>query len=81
MGRAHDEGVWLGRMFRAGRHAGYMPWSPGARAGVRGAAPGLEPPPRTIEIGPNLDVQVWKFMIVSVLEAGFLWRCDRGREY
>ena len=29
----------------------------GARAGVRGATLGRQPPPRTIEIGPNLDVQ------------------------
>jgi hypothetical protein len=38
-GRAHVEGEWLGRMFRAGRHARYVPWSPEGRggAGVRGA--------------------------------------------
>ena len=34
-GRAHVEGEWLGRMFRAGRHAGYMHWSP-----LRGAGRG-----------------------------------------
>ncbi len=36
-GRAHVEGEWLGRMFRAGRHAGYMPWSPEGRGPGSGA--------------------------------------------
>ena len=53
-GRAHVEGEWLGRMFRAGRHAGYMPWS----SEERGPSPGRHTwpgaPSRTIEIGPNL---------------------------
>ena len=36
-GRAHVEGEWLGRMFRAGRHGGYMPWSPEGRGPESGA--------------------------------------------
>jgi hypothetical protein len=36
-GRAHVEGEWLGRMFRAGRHARYMPWSPEGRGPGSGA--------------------------------------------
>jgi hypothetical protein len=36
-GRAHVEGEWLGRMFRAGRHGGYMPWSPEGRGPGSGA--------------------------------------------
>jgi hypothetical protein len=36
-GRAHVEGEWLGRMFRAGRHAIYMPWSPEGRGPGSGA--------------------------------------------
>ena len=36
-GRAHVEGERLGRMFRAGRHAGYMPWSPEGRGPGSGA--------------------------------------------
>ncbi len=31
------EGEWLGRMFRAGRHARYMPWSPEERGPESGA--------------------------------------------
>ena len=30
-------GEWLGRMFRAGRHARYMPWSPEGRGPGSGA--------------------------------------------
>ncbi len=40
VGRAHVEGEWLGRMFRAGRHARYMPWS------SEGRGPGSGAPPR-----------------------------------
>ena len=36
-GRAHVEGESLGRMFRAGRHARYMPWSPEGRGPGSGA--------------------------------------------
>ncbi len=36
-GPAHVEGEWLGRMFRAGRHGGYMPWSPEGRGPGSGA--------------------------------------------
>ena len=69
-GPAHVEGEWLGRMFRAGRHARYMPWSPEgrvtrylvtARAGVRGATLGREPPPFTIGIRPELNCFLYSF--------------------
>ena len=59
-GRAHVEGEWLGRMFRAGRRATYMPWSPEERGPVRGATLGREPPPCTIGIRPEFRVQFWK---------------------
>jgi hypothetical protein len=36
-GRAHVEGESLGRMFRAGRHARYVPWSPEERGPGSGA--------------------------------------------
>ena len=36
-GRAHVEGESLGWMFRAGRHARYVPWSPEERGPGSGA--------------------------------------------
>ena len=61
-GRAHVEGEWLGRMFRAGRH---VPWSPEGRGpgSARGATllvVGWQPPARTIGIWPEFRVQFWK---------------------
>ena len=54
-GRAHVEGESLGRMFRAGRHARYVPWSPEER-GPGSGAPHLA-------WGPSLrhrNLKVWK---------------------
>ena len=72
-GRAHVEGEWLGRMFRAG--AGRHAWqisalvARGARAGVRGAALGRQPPPCTIGIRPEFRVQFWKCVFRSSKQA------------
>ena len=53
-GRAHDEGEWLGRMFRAGRHARYMPWSPEGRGPGSGAPHKAGSPlPAPSEFGQN----------------------------
>jgi hypothetical protein len=51
-GRAHVTDERLGRMFSAGRHARYLPWSPEERGPGSGAPPlAWKPPSRAIEIG------------------------------
>ena len=52
-GRAHVEGERLGRMFRAGRHVGYMPWSPEGRGPGSGAPHYGSPLPAPSEFGQN----------------------------
>ena len=53
--RAHVEGEWLGRMFRAGRHARYVPWSPEVR-GPGSGAPHLAGAPSL----RHRNLKVWK---------------------